>query len=201
MKKTFIGCYNKSVILTYVGIAFAIFGLNTKSVKTAVLCLIISGICDLFDGKVARMCKRTDEEKNFGIQIDSLADVIAALILPVAILNKVCSTSDTFTRTLCYAVSLIYVLSGVTRLAWFNITTTGTDKYFQGFPVWTMTLLNPILFIIFGNSEKFVAILLISYMITAFLFVLNMPIKKPKGKDYAVLSFIEILIIISVILK
>ena len=31
----------------------------------------------MFDGTVARMCKRSDREKKFGIQIDSLSDLIA----------------------------------------------------------------------------------------------------------------------------
>ena len=40
----------------------------------------------MFDGKVARMCKRTEEEKQFGIQIDSLADTINFIALPVVIM-------------------------------------------------------------------------------------------------------------------
>ena len=38
----------------------------------AVLCLALSGLCDMFDGKIARRkTDRTDDEKCFGIQIDS----------------------------------------------------------------------------------------------------------------------------------
>ena len=73
-----IGYYNKSVILTFVGILISIFGmLNVANTDIALTCLILAGICDLFDGVVARKCKRTDKEKAFGVQIDSLADVIS----------------------------------------------------------------------------------------------------------------------------
>ena len=38
----------------------------------------------MFDGKIARTKKnRTDEEKCFGIQIDSLADIVCFGILPI----------------------------------------------------------------------------------------------------------------------
>ena len=49
----------------------------------SVLCLVLSGICDAFDGIVARSKKdRTEEEKAFGIQLDSLCDVIAFGFFP-----------------------------------------------------------------------------------------------------------------------
>lgn len=76
-----IGKWNKSVILTYIGLIFSVLGIficSTKenSINIAMCCLIISGICDLFDGFIARKCKRTEEEKKFGVQLDSLVDVI-----------------------------------------------------------------------------------------------------------------------------
>ena len=47
---------------------------------------MVSGILDAFDGRVARTKKdRNEFEKNFGIQIDSLADLICFGILPVSI--------------------------------------------------------------------------------------------------------------------
>ena len=71
MKKYFIGCFNKSVILTYIGLASALSGINmllvpNNPVETinrmdfAMLFLIIAGICDLFDGFIARKCKRNE---------------------------------------------------------------------------------------------------------------------------------------------
>ena len=71
----FIAKWNKSVILSYVGLVFAIVGMyicvTTGNILHALSCLIVSGVCDLFDGKIARMCKRTKDEIKFGIQLDS----------------------------------------------------------------------------------------------------------------------------------
>ena len=85
-----IGKWNKSVILTYIGLTISVLGimlvLFDADLKYVMICLIVAGICDLFDGTVARRCKRTKEEKEFGIQIDSLADTVNFLCLPVVIM-------------------------------------------------------------------------------------------------------------------
>ena len=65
----FIGKYNKSVIVTYIGACLSIIGIYltlNENISDAIICLIFAGICDLFDGIIARMCKRDDVEKEFG---------------------------------------------------------------------------------------------------------------------------------------
>ena len=63
-----VGKWNKSVILTYVGLLFAIFGMYTSIIlgntQYTISCLIIAGMCDLFDGFIARKIKRNEEEKS-----------------------------------------------------------------------------------------------------------------------------------------
>ena len=88
MKKLFLGYYNKSVILTYIGAISAVIGMSLSfsgKMKYALICLIVCGVSDLFDGMIARRCKRTDEEKEFGIEIDSLTDMVSFALLPVII--------------------------------------------------------------------------------------------------------------------
>ena len=84
-----IGFYNYSVILTYIGLASSVFGITQVfegHESIAFLCLLLSGICDLFDGKIARSMKnRTDHEKVFGIQIDSLCDLVCFGVFPAVI--------------------------------------------------------------------------------------------------------------------
>ena len=88
-----IGKWNKSVILTYFGLTVAILGILLVlfgiNIKYAFICLIVSGICDLFDGTIARRCKRTKEEKAFGIELDSLVDVSSFIALPLVILVSI----------------------------------------------------------------------------------------------------------------
>ena len=191
--KYLIGCYNRSVILTYVGIAFAIVGMcNIERIRLAIVCLIAAGICDLFDGKIARMCKRTEQEKEFGVQIDSLTDVIASLIFPMMILHQVSNVSEIMS-VLTIIVGILYVLAGVTRLAWFNITTDGKTKHFQGVPVTAIAIIVPFVFLFFSSLEIFPYIFLGTYLITALLFVWNMKVPKPSGKGYIILSLLAII--------
>ena len=46
---------------------------------------MLAGVCDMFDGKIARTMKRTKQEKRFGIQIDSLSDFLCFGVLPAMI--------------------------------------------------------------------------------------------------------------------
>ena len=82
----FIGVYDYTVILTYISLISAIFGMTQAihgDYKAAIFCLALSGICDAFDGRIARTKKdRTEEEKAFGIQLDSLCDVICFGVFP-----------------------------------------------------------------------------------------------------------------------
>ena len=74
------GFYNNSVLLTNIGLVSSVFGITQvfeNHMSIAFLCLLLSGICDLFDGKIARSMKnRTEHEKVFGIQNDSLCDLV-----------------------------------------------------------------------------------------------------------------------------
>ena len=56
MKKLFIGVYNPANCVTYLGIAAAVVGIAfADTPRIAMLMLLLSGICDLFDGRVARV--------------------------------------------------------------------------------------------------------------------------------------------------
>ena len=56
-----IGFYNYTVILTYIGLASAVtgiyFAMEGKYVIVSVIALLIAGLCDMFDGKIARTKK------------------------------------------------------------------------------------------------------------------------------------------------
>ena len=53
-----IGFYNYTVILTYIGLASAITGIyiamDGRHILFSVIALMIAGLCDMFDGKIAR---------------------------------------------------------------------------------------------------------------------------------------------------
>ena len=86
-----IGFYNYTVILTYLGTLSGFLGITfafNEKPLIALICLIFAGLCDMFDGKVASTKQRTQQEKRFGIQIDSLSDVICFGVLPAVIVYQ-----------------------------------------------------------------------------------------------------------------
>ncbi len=194
-----IGEYNKSVILTYVGVTAALvgvfFALN-QNVKIAYLCLIIAGICDLFDGVVARRCKRTENAKMFGLQLDSLADMVSFVALPCVIAFSVLGQWG--------FVCVPYALAGIIRLAWFNISANSDVKteYFQGLPVTYAALILPIYYLSHAllSEQVFKIGLFLLYLAVAFLFVLNVKIKKPRGKAYVFLSLLAVVTTLAIIM-
>lgn len=206
MNKKFIGCYNHSVILTYFGIFIALLGIiNVENLHTSMLCLIMAGICDLYDGAIARKVKRTDLEKEFGKEIDSLADVIGSLALPFFILIEVCQRYE-INIIFGILIGILYVLMGITRLAWFNITTDlkkiEEDKkyyrtqYYQGMPVTYAALVFPLLYLFFRTFSSFGVILCISYIIMSFLFVFNLKIKKPTCGWYIFFTLLALFVML-----
>ena len=68
-----IGFYDYTVVVTYISLVSSIVGMFCAidgKLTVAVFCLAFSGLCDMFDGKIARTKKdRTDDEKSFVIQI------------------------------------------------------------------------------------------------------------------------------------
>ena len=115
-----IGFYNYTVVLTYIGLVSSLCGIylsmNGRHVTAAVILLMISGLCDMFDGKIARTRKRTENEKRFGIQIDSLCDLICFGLLPCAI-----GYSIGMNKIYHVAVLVFFTLAAVIRLAYFNV--------------------------------------------------------------------------------
>ena len=81
-----IGFYDYTVILTYFSRVSAVLGMTFAHkglFSAAKWCLFLSGFCDAFDGTVARTKRnRTEDEKAFGIQLDSLCDVVSFGVAP-----------------------------------------------------------------------------------------------------------------------
>lgn len=62
-----LGIYDYTVVLTYVSLMVSIGGMMLSvngHLNLAVLCLAISGLCDMFDGKIARTKKVVPKKKN-----------------------------------------------------------------------------------------------------------------------------------------
>ena len=116
-----IGFYNYTVYLTYIGLLSAVTGIYLAtggSICGAMICLLVCGLCDMFDGRIARTKKdRTADEKAFGIQIDSLCDIVCFGALPAVIC--ICIGQRSWLKAVVIG---FFVLCGVIRLAYFNVT-------------------------------------------------------------------------------
>jgi CDP-diacylglycerol--serine O-phosphatidyltransferase len=136
----------------------------------SIVCLIISGFCDMTDGTVARSFKnRTEDEKTFGIQMDSLADAVSFVILPVAI-----SLGMGNDDAVSMAIYVLYVLAGLIRLGYFNVLASKSEiKYYTGLPVTTASLIFPIVWLahVFMSSPWATAIFSAIMVPIALLFI------------------------------
>lgn len=142
-----LGYYNYTVILTYMGMLSGFLGITyamNNNLSSAIVCLIGSGICDMFDGKIAATMVRTRSEKQFGIQIDSLCDLICFGVLPALIVYRICEPA--------LWICALYTLCALIRLSWFNVDemqrqecTTQRRTAYLGLPVTTAAAIFPLL--------------------------------------------------------
>lgn len=196
--KCFLGYYNKSVILTYAGAAAAVAGMGlafSGKIKEAVLCLIFCGVADLFDGMLARRCKRTDEEKEFGIQIDSLTDMASFALFPPVISFAVGNTG-----IISVLINAFYVIACITRLGFFNVSTSvgAETKFYTGLPATFASLIVVSAYIIGKITGLFSVIIPTVLLVTGFLFILKIKIAKPRGKAYIFLGLLAIALAVTV---
>lgn len=74
----FIGYFSLANTVTLLGLAssvMAVFCSSQKLYPLAVLMLLFAGLCDMFDGRIARVTSgRARREKIYGVQLDSLAE-------------------------------------------------------------------------------------------------------------------------------
>ena len=167
-----IGFFDYTVILTYLslvsascGIMIALSGNGHPYIGT--FFLLFCGLCDAFDGKVARTKKnRSQAERSFGVQIDSLSDLIAFGVLPAAIgkamLRRSALMRLTFGTPLeiplefgCTALLIVYILAAMIRLAYYNVTEEerqktedGVRRYYTGLPVTSAALIFPLVLLL-----------------------------------------------------
>lgn len=186
-----IGVYDYTVLLTYLSLISSVFGMTQAihgDYKAAIFCLAFSGACDAFDGRVARTKKnRTEDEKNFGIQLDSLCDVICFGVFPAMI---------------CYLLGVrgviglpivfFYCLCAVIRLAFFNVlegkrqkTEGGSNKVYRGLPVTSISFILPMAFWLqfLMSDMAFLVLLHVLLAVVGFLYILDFKLPKPGLKQ------------------
>ncbi len=114
-----------------IGLSSIIFAFDGRF-EVSVLAIIVAGIIDGLDGRIARLIKGTSK---VGKELDSLTDVISFGVAPAFImyfwkLNEL--------GRLGWLICLIYVVCVALRLARFNVNSTSEpswrDNFFEGIP-------------------------------------------------------------------
>lgn len=183
----FLGVYDYTVVLTFLSLISSVFGMTQAihgDYKAAILCLALSGILDAFDGRVARTKKdRTEDEKAFGIQLDSLCDVVCFGVFPALICYLLGVRG-----ILGLPIVFFYCLGAVIRLAFFNVqegkrqqTEGGSNKTYRGLPVTSIAFILPMAFWLQFLLPELVFLILLHVilLVVGFLFILDFPLKKP----------------------
>lgn len=222
-----IGVYDYTVILTYmsaisagIGIIVALSGNGHPYLGT--FFLLFCGLCDAFDGKVARTKKnRSDVSKRFGIQIDSLSDLVAFGVLPGCIAAAMIrvsprlpelprvrfqTVSEWMTAFFLLAIICWYILTALIRLAYYNVTEeirqnteTGNRKFFEGLPVTSAALIFPFVMLLqYITNADITVFYFIAMVLVSFAFVSKIKVPKPQTKGILVMiaiGFVEFVIL------
>lgn len=156
--------FNLANLFTFVNITaglVAVYAITQHNFFIASIAAWIGGAFDIFDGKIARKYKLSNE---FGVQLDSFADFLTFVLVPVFFVFEAVYASQLSGVWLIVAslASIYYVISGLRRLIHFNLNTDAGSvaNYFTGVPtplgailLWLVFLANsytplPALFVI-----------------------------------------------------
>ncbi len=193
-----IGFYNYTVILTYISLLISSFGVCLAMAGKpfeAILCLMTSGVCDMFDGRIARTRqKSTDEERRFGIQIDSLCDIVCFGVLPATIGVAVAARTGAM-RYVAWCVGGLLILCGLIRLAYFNVTEetrqtteTGRRTHYAGLPITSSAVIFPFAYAVGCLLGGWVYP--VFALVTAVCFIAPIRVRKPHGLGLFVMGLL-----------
>ncbi|HYD48651.1 MAG TPA: CDP-diacylglycerol--serine O-phosphatidyltransferase, partial [Terriglobales bacterium] len=134
----------------------------------AAIAILIANVCDILDGRVARM---TRTSTRFGIEYDSLSDVIAFGVAPGLL---VYTWALRPWGTVGWLAASIYVACGALRLARFNAQYDNAEKrHFIGLPIPAAAEVIASLVLLYyfaggeGEPHKRVTLLLTTYALAA----------------------------------
>ncbi len=169
--------------------------------EQAALFILYAGLFDMFDGVVARF---TGTSSRFGVELDSLADLVSFGVAPSFILYKVYFYS---LDGIGIALSALIMIFGALRLARFNAQLVGFDKsYFSGVPV-PIPAVTVSSFILYYYNKNFnaytseifiycIAIILPLLMVSKFKYDTTPKFNKREVKEHPVKTIIVILSVI-----
>lgn len=162
---------------------------------TACYLVLVSMFLDGLDGRVARL---TGTSSKFGVELDSLADIVVFGVAPAMLLYFY--TGNYYGRY-GMAISAVFVVFGAIRLARFNITHNDEPNYFIGLPIPSAAVIL-VFWILFDiqyslfASQKMGFILLILAFLLGILMVSNIRYSSFKKTKWNMKTFVIFLLIL-----
>lgn len=152
--------------------------------------ILLALVFDGLDGRVARMTKTTSK---FGLEFDSLADIVSFGVAPAMLLYQYCGLDY---GRFGMVVSGLYVVFGAIRLARFNVTTLEIEpSVFIGVPIPTAAVFVSILILLYEKYTLDMYIpLLLATLFVAVLMVSNIRFPSFKKIDLQKANFIKVLV-------
>ena len=181
----------------FLGVLSVIYASKGKY-EIACWLILISMILDGFDGRVARL---TNTASKFGVEFDSLADVVAFGVAPAMLLYFYIGM-DYGRLGMC--VPAIFVIFGAVRLARFNITSSSEPNFFIGLPIPSAAVILMLWVLIdlkygFIKAYGYEYIMLGGSFIISILMVSNIRYPSFKKIGWNFKSFIAVILLLSII--
>jgi len=210
-RKAFIGYYKTWVMLTYLSAVSAIVGMSfalNGNIVLALICLMVCGLCDMLDGPVARRKKRNEREKNYGIEIDALTDLVSFGVFPVVIgyaLNSgnLSYAADSYRYIAYISIAAFYVLTAIIRLAYFNAVEIELQqkkekrKHYVGMPVTFVSIIIPLVYsVCFLLKVSFATAYPVMLLLIAVAFISRIKVPKVRGRYLVVFLLIGLPLVI-----
>jgi CDP-diacylglycerol--serine O-phosphatidyltransferase len=184
----------------FLGVYSTILSSHDRFLQAAV-CIIVAHLCDGIDGRLARL---TNTQSHFGVEYDSLADLVAFGVAPGIMMYR--WALEPWGNWGWLAASL-YVACGALRLARFNVQIGSVEKHkFVGLPIPAaadMIASTVLLYYFFGGegaTHKHIVVLMMVYVL-ALLMVSNVRYHSFKDIDLKKRQPFYALVVIIVIIK
>ena len=173
----------------------SIYFSSLQALTAATIALLWALFCDWFDGPVARgMTNRTDVDRAFGGQLDSLADLVCGGIAPAMLLLSSSGFAPWFLPG-----AFVLTVAGAIRLAHFNVF--DDDDTYTGLPIDTNIVVVTALFP-FRELLGHVAFSWVLFAAIVTLAILNVaPFRMPKlvgGWYYVVAAYVVVMTAVNI---
>ncbi len=180
----------KANLVSFIGYVCTIVGVYfcfINKIDYAVILLVASGVCDGLDGAFAKKFRKPGQNPEYGVQLDSLADIVCSGIFPVII-----CLSLGFTKWWNAIIYSFFMICGITRLVYYNINSS-KNSFYKGVPITVSTFLIPIVYCFTKTSNLVYSII---FSLLGICYVLDIKIQKPNIGLRTIVSIIILGIVI-----